>query len=165
MCQSGNTIIRHVIARWRMLRLVVSILTPSPPLPLNLPARALMISGQFSGHQPEVRHENYELRRSTTGRQGRYVLLWKEAMTDLVQIRRLGEQKRDENLHFRKYLKTHTWVERQFRHAAERSRIRSTAANAPNAAASAKSRWPSAMSNIWRSFSESVESASSSSTR
>jgi Fe-S-cluster containining protein len=40
-------------------------------------------------------------------------------ITDLVQIRRLGEQKREENLHFRKYLKTRTWVERQFRHAAE----------------------------------------------
>lgn len=40
-------------------------------------------------------------------------------ITDLVQIRRLGEQKRDENLRFRKYLKTRTWVERQFRHAAE----------------------------------------------
>ena len=41
-------------------------------------------------------------------------------ITDLVQIRRLGEQKRDENLQFRKYLKTHVWVERQFRHAAEK---------------------------------------------
>jgi len=39
--------------------------------------------------------------------------------TDLVQIRRLGEQKRDENLRFRKYLKTREWVERQFRKAAE----------------------------------------------
>jgi uncharacterized protein len=40
-------------------------------------------------------------------------------ITDLVQIRRLGEQKRDENLRFRKYLKTREWVERQFRHAAQ----------------------------------------------
>ncbi len=40
-------------------------------------------------------------------------------ITDLVQIRRLGEKKRDENLQFRKYLKTHDWVERQFRHAAD----------------------------------------------
>ena len=40
-------------------------------------------------------------------------------ITDLVQIRRLGEKKRDENLQFRRYLKSHDWVERQFRHAAE----------------------------------------------
>jgi Fe-S-cluster containining protein len=40
-------------------------------------------------------------------------------ITDLVQIRRLGEKARDENLRFRKYLKSRTWVERQFRHAAE----------------------------------------------
>lgn len=40
-------------------------------------------------------------------------------ITDLIQIRRLGEKKRDENLRFRKYLKSRTWVERQFRHAAK----------------------------------------------
>ena len=40
-------------------------------------------------------------------------------LTDLVQIRRLGEKKRDENLRFRKYLKAHSFVERQFRHAGE----------------------------------------------
>src|ERR1700678_1929086 len=40
-------------------------------------------------------------------------------ITDLVQIRRMGESKRDENLRFRKYLKTRVWVERQFRQAAE----------------------------------------------
>lgn len=40
-------------------------------------------------------------------------------ITDLVQIRRLGEKKRAENLRFRKYMKSHEWVERQFRHAAE----------------------------------------------
>ena len=38
-------------------------------------------------------------------------------LTDLVQIRRLGEKKRDENLRFRKYLKSHNFVERQFRGA------------------------------------------------
>jgi Fe-S-cluster containining protein len=42
----------------------------------------------------------------------------RNVITDLVQIRRLGEKARDENLRFRKYLKTRTWVERQFRHAA-----------------------------------------------
>jgi Fe-S-cluster containining protein len=36
-----------------------------------------------------------------------------------VQIRRLGEKKREENLKFRRYLKSHTYVERQFRKAAE----------------------------------------------
>lgn len=36
-----------------------------------------------------------------------------------MQIRRLGEKKRDENLRFRKHLKSHEWVERQFRRAAE----------------------------------------------
>lgn len=40
-------------------------------------------------------------------------------ITDLVQIRRMGEKKRDENLRFRKHLKSHVWVERQFRRAAE----------------------------------------------
>jgi Fe-S-cluster containining protein len=40
-------------------------------------------------------------------------------ITDLVQIRRLGEQKRSENLQFRKYMKTRVWVEKQFRRAAE----------------------------------------------
>ncbi len=40
-------------------------------------------------------------------------------ITDLVQIRRLGESKRQENLRFRKYIKSHVFVERQFRKAAE----------------------------------------------
>jgi|SRR5579871_2480916 len=40
-------------------------------------------------------------------------------LTDLVQIRRLGEKKREENLRFRKYLKSHNFVERQFRSAGE----------------------------------------------
>ena len=40
-------------------------------------------------------------------------------VTDLVQIRRLGENKREENLRFRRYLKSHVFVERQFRRAAE----------------------------------------------
>jgi Fe-S-cluster containining protein len=40
-------------------------------------------------------------------------------ITDLIQIKRMGEKNRDENMRFRKYLKTRTWVERQFRHAAE----------------------------------------------
>jgi uncharacterized protein len=39
-------------------------------------------------------------------------------ITDLVQIRRLGEHKREENLRFRKWMKSHTFVERQFRQAA-----------------------------------------------
>lgn len=36
-------------------------------------------------------------------------------LTDLVQIRRLGESKRDENERFRKHLKRHNFVERKFR--------------------------------------------------
>ena len=40
-------------------------------------------------------------------------------LTDLVQIRRQGEQNREENLRFRKWIKSHNYVERQFRHAAE----------------------------------------------
>ncbi|HEY4361985.1 MAG TPA: YkgJ family cysteine cluster protein [Bryobacteraceae bacterium] len=40
-------------------------------------------------------------------------------ITDLVQIRRQGEQNREENLRFRKWIKSHNYVERQFRHAAE----------------------------------------------
>lgn len=39
-------------------------------------------------------------------------------LTDLVQIRRLGETKRDENERFRRHLKRHNWVERRFRHIA-----------------------------------------------
>ncbi len=40
-------------------------------------------------------------------------------ITDLIQIRRLGEKKRDENLQFRRYLKSHDFVERRFRRVAE----------------------------------------------
>jgi Fe-S-cluster containining protein len=40
-------------------------------------------------------------------------------LTDLVQIRRLGEQKRDENLRFRRHLKSHDFVERRFRKIAQ----------------------------------------------
>jgi hypothetical protein len=40
-------------------------------------------------------------------------------LTDLIQIRRLGEKNRTENLRFRRWIKSHTFVERQFRHAAE----------------------------------------------
>jgi Fe-S-cluster containining protein len=40
-------------------------------------------------------------------------------LTDLVQIRRLGEQKRDENERFRKHLKRHNFVERKFRRIAQ----------------------------------------------
>jgi hypothetical protein len=39
--------------------------------------------------------------------------------TDLIQIRRLGEKNREENLRFRKWIKSHNFVERQFRRAAE----------------------------------------------
>src|ERR1051325_10690499 len=40
-------------------------------------------------------------------------------ITDLIQIRRLGEKKRDENMRFRRHIKSHTFVERQFRKAAQ----------------------------------------------
>ena len=40
-------------------------------------------------------------------------------LTDLVQIRRLGEKNREENLRFRRWIKSHNFVERQFRRAAE----------------------------------------------
>ena len=40
-------------------------------------------------------------------------------LTDLIQIKRLGEQKRGENERFRKHLKTHNFVERKLRHIAE----------------------------------------------
>ena len=40
-------------------------------------------------------------------------------VTDLVQIRRLGEQKRSENERFRKYLKSHSHSDRRFRRFAE----------------------------------------------
>jgi len=40
-------------------------------------------------------------------------------ITDLVQIRRLGEKKQKENERFRKHLKSREWVERQLRKAAQ----------------------------------------------
>lgn len=40
-------------------------------------------------------------------------------LIDLVQIRRQGEKLRPENLRFRKWIKSHAFVERQFRRAAE----------------------------------------------
>ncbi len=40
-------------------------------------------------------------------------------ITDLVQIKRLGEQKREENLRFRLHLKTYRYVERRLRKLAE----------------------------------------------
>lgn len=40
-------------------------------------------------------------------------------LTDLVQIKRFGEQKRGENERFRRHLKTHNFVERKLRHIAE----------------------------------------------
>ncbi|HLH40896.1 MAG TPA: YkgJ family cysteine cluster protein [Bryobacteraceae bacterium] len=39
-------------------------------------------------------------------------------ITDLVQIRRLGEKKHAENERFRKHLKTREWAEKQLRRAA-----------------------------------------------
>lgn len=40
-------------------------------------------------------------------------------LTDLVQIRRLGEKKRDENERFRKHLKRHNFQEKRFRAIAQ----------------------------------------------
>ena len=40
-------------------------------------------------------------------------------LTDLIQIRRLGESKRDENLRFRMHRKRHNFVERKFRQIAQ----------------------------------------------
>lgn len=40
-------------------------------------------------------------------------------LTDLVQIQRLGENKRKENLRFRLYLKSHNFVERRLRKIAQ----------------------------------------------
>ena len=40
-------------------------------------------------------------------------------ITDLVQIRQLGEKKRDENFRFRRYLKTHDFADRRLRKIAE----------------------------------------------
>lgn len=40
-------------------------------------------------------------------------------LTDLVQIRRLGEQKREENERFRRHLKRHHFVELRFRRLAQ----------------------------------------------
>ncbi len=40
-------------------------------------------------------------------------------VTDLIQIKRLGEKKLQENERFRKHMKTHDFPERRFRHVAE----------------------------------------------
>ena len=40
-------------------------------------------------------------------------------LTDLVQIKRLGEKQRDENLRFRMWLKRHHFVERRFKAVAQ----------------------------------------------
>jgi Fe-S-cluster containining protein len=40
-------------------------------------------------------------------------------VTDLIQIQRLGEKKRDENLRFRMHLKRHVFVERRLKKIAE----------------------------------------------
>ena len=40
-------------------------------------------------------------------------------LTDLVQIRRLGEKKRGENERFRRFLKSHSFPDRRFRRMAE----------------------------------------------
>jgi len=40
-------------------------------------------------------------------------------LTDLVQIKREGEKKHAENMNFRKWLKSHVFVERQFHKAAQ----------------------------------------------
>jgi uncharacterized protein len=40
-------------------------------------------------------------------------------ITDLVQIRRLGEKAKPDNQRFRRWIKSHNFVERQFRRAAE----------------------------------------------
>ena len=56
-------------------------------------------------------------------------------ITDLIQISRLGEKKRGENEKFRRWIKSHNFVERQFRARRKKSMPRSTAASAPSAAA------------------------------
>ena len=40
-------------------------------------------------------------------------------ITDLVQIRRQGEKNKPENLKFRRWIKSHNYVEKQFKRAAE----------------------------------------------
>lgn len=40
-------------------------------------------------------------------------------ITDLVQIQRLGESRRGENERFRRYIKTHNYVERKFKQLAQ----------------------------------------------
>lgn len=40
-------------------------------------------------------------------------------VTDLVQIKRMGEQKRDENLRLRQHMKRHNFVERRMKHIAD----------------------------------------------
>ena len=43
----------------------------------------------------------------------------RELITDLVQIKRLGEQKREENQRLRRHMKSHTYVERRLRIVAQ----------------------------------------------
>ena len=46
-------------------------------------------------------------------------VVWKQVVTDLVQIQRLGEKKRTENARFRQHLKRHRFPEPRFRRIAE----------------------------------------------
>jgi hypothetical protein len=50
-------------------------------------------------------------------------------ITDLVQIRRRGEHKRDENLRFRRWMKSHDFVERRFRRKAQEIEMNGTTAS------------------------------------
>src|SRR5689334_22227311 len=45
---------------------------------------------------------------------------WNQMITDLVQIRVLGEKKRDENLRFRRHMKSHDHSDRILRRIAEK---------------------------------------------
>ncbi len=49
-----------------------------------------------------------------------FIEIMGEVITDLVQIKRLGEKQREENQRFRAWLKRHNFVERRFKIIAER---------------------------------------------
>ena len=74
-------------------------------------------------------------------------------ITDLVQIRRLGESKRDENERLRAHLKRHTYVERKLKKIAEGVEASIDCTTCANCCKVANVNPLNAMSSSWPNFS------------
>src|SRR5579885_2793622 len=85
-------------------------------------------------------------------------------ITDLVQIRRLGEKKHAENSRFGKYLKTREWAEPQLRRAAREIQEKIDCRQCASAAGSRKWSPPGAISSVFPGFWASARPSSSENT-